>query len=87
MKEKTDFDSIAVDADPPIRNINFESPEPTRNEGNNINNNVTRSTLLSPPVEDVRFTKYVIKLLQSVVTGNDEAIEFGITEFLKLSIS
>ena len=41
----------------------------------------TISTLLLPSVGGGRFTEYVIKLLKSGVTGNDDAICSGVKEF------
>ena len=44
----------------------------------------TFSSLLSPVSAAVpAFTQHVIALLQRVVEGNDSAIEFGVSEFLK----
>ena len=69
-----------------VRNLSFQSPSPG-DGGEDPNgedpNKGTPPVLLSPPVENVRFTSYVVKLLQSVITGNDDAIEAGISAFFK----
>ena len=41
------------------------------------------STLLSPKPLKTEFMGNVIRLLQDVVEGNDDAIEFGVSEFMR----
>ena len=77
MSEGSSLNGDPREDEAPIRKINVETPGAS--EPGEKGNAVTNSTLLSPPVQDSRFLHYVIKLLQSVITGNDDAIAFGIT--------
>ena len=63
----------------PVQNLDF--PTPGGKGTGDTGNAVTNSTLLLPPVQDSRFLHYVIKLLQYVITGNDAAINYGVTDF------
>ena len=72
-------DDVEETGSPQAQTTLFQTPACDQNDGPE-----PRSAILSPiPKAVPSFIKHVIALLQRVVEGNDAAIEFGVSEFLR----